>query len=64
MRPVPEGPQPQLLGDAGQLAVPSMLCRRCCAVVLRPRTTTSARTDFYTTAVLGIKKLAGEEPLP
>jgi hypothetical protein len=28
VRPVPEGPQPQLLGDAGQLAVPSMLRRR------------------------------------
>jgi hypothetical protein len=25
---VPEGPQPQLLGDAGQLAVASMLRRR------------------------------------
>jgi hypothetical protein len=28
VRPVPEGSQPQLLGDAGQLAVPSMLRRR------------------------------------
>jgi hypothetical protein len=28
VRPVPEGPQPQLLGDVGQLAVPSTLRRR------------------------------------
>jgi hypothetical protein len=28
VRPGPEGPQPQLLGDTGQLAVPSMLRRR------------------------------------
>ena len=28
VRPVPEGPQTQLLGDARQLAVPSMLRRR------------------------------------
>ena len=40
VRPVPEGPQPQLLGDAG-----SSRCRRCFAVLLRPRTTTSSRTD-------------------
>jgi hypothetical protein len=39
--PVPEGPQPQLLGDAG-----SSRYRRCFAVVLRSRRTTSARTDF------------------
>ena len=49
-RPVPEGRQPQLLGDAGQLAVPSMVRRRA-----QTRKTTAARTACGGRPLVGIE---------